>query len=368
MKAAIVVPGGVDRSGTHRVIPCLLWLLERLARHHEVHVFAMSGSNDLRPYRLLGTTVHVTPGVGRRTPRTLRAILAEHRRGRLDLLHAFWAGGPGVVAALAGRLLRRPVLLHIPGGDLVALPEIDYGGYRTPVQRMRTRFAMATAAGLTAPSRQVCEQAARLGYRAEPVPLGVSRDAWPRSGPRPRRPQDRARLVHVASLNRVKDQPTLLRAARFLADAGLDFTLDLVGADTLDGATQRLAADLGLSDRTRFHGFRTQRELHPILSRAHLMLLSSRHEAGPVAAAEAAMLGIPTVGTAVGVLTEWAPEAAAVVPVGDAAALAEATLGLLRDDGRRLRMGAAAQARALARDADWTASRFLTLYDAVTAS
>jgi hypothetical protein len=28
VKIALVVPGGVDRSGSERVIPCLLWLIE----------------------------------------------------------------------------------------------------------------------------------------------------------------------------------------------------------------------------------------------------------------------------------------------------------------------------------------------------
>ena len=42
MKIAIVVPGGVDRSGTDKVIPCQLWLIERLAAgDDEVHVFAL---------------------------------------------------------------------------------------------------------------------------------------------------------------------------------------------------------------------------------------------------------------------------------------------------------------------------------------
>ena len=40
MKLALVVPGGVDRTGEFRVIPVLLALIERLARTHEVHVFA----------------------------------------------------------------------------------------------------------------------------------------------------------------------------------------------------------------------------------------------------------------------------------------------------------------------------------------
>jgi len=32
VKVAVVVPGGLDPSGTVRVIPALLWFLERIAR------------------------------------------------------------------------------------------------------------------------------------------------------------------------------------------------------------------------------------------------------------------------------------------------------------------------------------------------
>ena len=50
---------------------------------------------------------------------------------------------------------------------------------------------------------------------------------------------------------------------------------------------------------------------------AHVSVISSRHEAGPVVALEAAAVGVPTVGTAVGHIAEWAPDAALAVPVGD---------------------------------------------------
>ena len=44
------------------------------------------------------------------------------------------------------------------------------------------------------------------------------------------------------------------------------------------------------------------------------MIISSRHEAGPLAVLEAATVGVPTVGTAVGDIAEWAPSAALAVP------------------------------------------------------
>src|SRR3546814_4537581 len=122
-----------------------------------------------------------------------------------------------------------------------------------------------------------------------------------------RRGAGRAKLIHVASLNRVKDQATLLRALSILARAGHEFTMDVVGVDTLHGEVQRLATELGLESRVRFRGFRTQRELRPMLAAADLLVMASRHEAGPLVAMEAAVVGVPTVGTAVGHLAAWAP-------------------------------------------------------------
>src|SRR3546814_16222582 len=77
-----------------------------------------------------------------------------------------------------------------------------------------------------------------------------------------------AKLIHVASLNRVKDQAKLLRALSILARAGHEFTMDVVGVETLHGGVQRLAAELGRESRGRFRTFKPQRELRTIISAA----------------------------------------------------------------------------------------------------
>ena len=367
MKIALIVPGGVDRSGTHRVIPALLWLVERLARAHEVHIFALYQEPRPSRYQLLGATVH-NVGRGHTGWRTLGAIMQEHWRSAFDIFHAFWAVPPGVLAACAGRLLRRPVLLHLAGGELVALDDIGYGGWRTLRDRFWVRVALVGATCISAASEPMRKDAAHLGYRTVRLPLGADRAAWPIRPPRARDPSQPARLLHVASLNRVKDQPTLLRAAARLAHGGVLFSLDVVGVDTLDGEIQRTAVSLGISDRVTFHGFLPQAELRPLVERADLLLLTSRHEAGPLVVLEAALAGVPTVGTAVGHIAEWGPEAAAVVPVADAEALARETAALLADDERRRQIAAAAQRRAIAEDADWTARQVLGIYAALSGS
>jgi glycosyltransferase involved in cell wall biosynthesis len=92
------------------------------------------------------------------------------------------------------------------------------------------------------------------------------------------------------------------------------------------------------------------------------MVMSSRHEAGPVAVLEAAVAGVPTVGTAVGHLHELAPHGALVVDVGDAPALARTIGAVLDDDARRLQLARSAQQVAVRENADWTCARFEALY------
>ena len=365
MKVALVVPGGVDRSGTERVIPCLLWLIERLARAHEVHVFALQQESRPSRWPLLGAEVH-SIGAPPRRARGLAAILEEHRRAPFDVLHAVWGPGPGVVAAAAGRLTGRPVLTHLTGGDLAALPDIGYGARSRWQGRAWLRLAVAGASRLTVPSLAMQRAAAALGIEAERLPYGVALDRWPPAAPRPRAAHSPARLLHVGSLNRVKDQGTLLRAAAALREMGIPFRLDIVGEDTLGGEVQRLADSLALGDVVAFHGFVPHHALRAMVEAADVLLVSSRHEADPIVLLEAAVAGVPTVGTAVGHICDWAPDAAIVVPVGDAAALARATAALLADEPRRLRIAEAAQARALAEDADWTARRIVEIYEELT--
>ena len=130
------------------------------------------------------------------------------------------------------------------------------------------------------------------GHAAERVPLGVALERWCVAAPRPRRAGATARLVHVADLNLVKDQTTLLEAARRLAERGVVFQLDIAGRDTLGGAVANLARQCGVGDHVRFHGHLPHERLHTLVTEADLLWLSSRHEAGPLVVLEAAVVGV----------------------------------------------------------------------------
>jgi glycosyltransferase involved in cell wall biosynthesis len=372
MRIALITPGGVPRAGDPPGFAYLLALIERLARRHDLHVFALHQGPQPERYALMGARVYTGGAHGPERRRAYRRVLGdllrEHRRRSFDVVHAMWLVPPGMLAAIARVRMRRPVLVHVAGGELVAMPDIGYGWRVSRRGRLWTRLALAGATRISAASLPVLDQIARLGYQADRIPFGVDLARWPPRAPRARRPGAPARLLHIGNLNPVKDQATLLQAAAALARQGVDFQLDVAGLDTTGGAVPALATRLGLDDRVRFHGFLPAARLRPLVDTADLLVMSSRHEAGPFALLEAAVAGVPAVGTAVGHFQEWTPHAAGAVPPADAEALAREVARLLSDEPRRLAIAAEAQRRAVAEDADWTAGRVEAVYGEMVTS
>lgn len=371
MRIALIVPGGVDRSGRERVVPALLWLIERLARNHAVHVFVLRHYRDPCTYPLLGATVH---DLGRATgPHGFRSILQARRlvralrlAGPVDVIHGYWAVPAGLLAAIAGRWLRIPTLVTFDSGELVSLPEVEYGLQRSWKGRLAVALAGRLATRLTVCSQYMQRLAGMAGLTPERIPFGVDVGRFHPGEGRPEGPP--WRLLHVASLNKVKDQATLLRAFAQVAARVPEVYLDIVGEDTLGGAIQALCAALGLERHVTFHGFQPTDRLPEFYQRAHLLVMSSRHEAAGVVALEAAACQLATVGTAVGYVADWSPGCALAVPVGDATALAEGILTLLSEPERRAQMAGEAQRWALAHDADWMATALEKLYEALIKS
>src|ERR1700678_3725214 len=273
MRIALVVPGGVDRTGEYRVIPALVALIGRLSLHNEVRAFALSQEARAGEWELAGAHIH-NIGAGSTAVRALHTIHGAHRSAPFDVIHAIWSGWCGLIAVAAGKMLDIPSLVHIAGGELVSLPGIAYGGRLTRRGRFREALTLRGASAVTAASAPIIEGLLELGIAAQRVPLGVDLAAWPPRDPVRRVRGRPARLIHVASLNRVKDQSTLLRALALLVRLGLSFEMDVVGEDTLNGEIQALAAQLGLLDSIRFRGFLPQRQLRPFVEAADLMILS----------------------------------------------------------------------------------------------
>ena len=344
---------------------CSLYI-ERIARDHDVAVYVLRYYDRPCSYPLLGAVVHDLGRPRGLARQYLALVRALRRDGPFDVVHAMWAMPAGLAAGCAGRRLGIPVVLTADSGEFVALREIGYGLQSTPRHRLAVRAATRLASRVTVCTGYMDRLARHHGVVPAIIPLGVDRSVFkPADGAGSAMKPDGPpwRLLHVASLNPVKDQRLLLEAFRRVLDrlpAGAG--LDIVGEDTMHGAVQAHARQLGLNGRVTFHGGLPTSAVVPLYHQAHLVVISSRHEAACVVALEAAVCGVPVVGTNVGYLNDWSPTRAIAVPVSDPVALADAIVTLLGDPGRRRQLAEAAREWGSAHDADWTADRFTALY------
>jgi hypothetical protein len=364
MRVALILPGGVGRDGVHLVIPALLDLIGELARRHEVLVMALEQEREPASYELRGARVCCLGNA--QLPIRLGRMLALLRPFRPELLHSFWFGTTSTLATLAGSMLGVPVVASLGGGELVGLREIEYGGRLSARGRLHAALATRTARAVTAGSRYALAPLRRRRPDARWLPLGA---ALPEEASARRTAGPPWNLLQVASINRVKGPQLLLDAVALARDQlrartghAEPLRLQWVGQDVLRGQIQRQALEQGLGEAIRFHGWMPHQAARALCGEAHLFVQASYHESQGVAVCEAAAAATPTVGTAVGLVAELAPEAAVAVPAGDASALGAAIAATLLDEGRREALARRARRWAGAHDAAWTAREFETVY------
>lgn len=361
MKIAIVVTGGLHPSGRDQIVPAWLWLIQRLSAANEVHAFALRHLPEPATYSLAGATIH---DLGRPEGRwaqwkALRKALTSV--GPFDVIHGFWGDPAGVLAAVAARRLGTKSVVTCDSGEFSSIPAIGYGSQLTPQGRAAVALACRLATRVHVTTRFMETRGADHAQHIARIPLGVDLGSISSAGHAEGPPW---RLLQVASLNRVKDQSTLLEAVA-IANRSISVKLDLVGEDTMGGKLQREAASHGLTGSVTFHGFQPHDALIRFYRTAHLYVQSSRHEGGGISVLEAAAARVPIVGTRVGYVSDFEPHAAVAVPPGDTHALADAIVRTLRDSLGRRTISARARQFAEGHDANWSAHQMMALYESL---
>lgn len=149
----------------------------------------------------------------------------------------------------------------------------------------------------------------------------------------------------VARLSPQKDHKNFLQAAALIHKEIPSARFLIAGDGELRAELEALAGSLGLADAVIFAGIRS--DVPAVMAALDLLVFSSAWEGLPVALLEAMAASRAVVSTAVGgvpgVLLDG--QTGLLVPPSDSAALAAAMTGLLRDPGRREKMGRAGHAR-----------------------
>lgn len=260
-----------------------------------------------------------------------------------------------------------PAALAAPAGRMVhtvhnlAPKEVDAAG------RLIHRFAFRRRVVPVAVSAEVGRSFRRL-YGFEPaavIPNGI--DVGSVRRPEARRrwrrengfAEDDILVVSVARLDPQKNPLGLMEA--FLRALGADGRCHLLMVG--DGSLRREAEGFAAGGRVHFLGVRA--EVAEILSASDIFALASHWEGSPVAVMEAMAAGLPVAATAVGGVPELVAhgETGLLVPPGEPEALARALAELARNEERRRRLGAAAQARAEAFSVDRMVEAYGRLFE-----
>ncbi len=361
MKVALVTPG-FSAHERDWCIPALRHYVSALARVAETHVFTLRWPERQDAYSVFGATVHALngyKGMGRRAlglwRLALTAMAAEHRRAPFDVIHAFWADEPGWVAMLAAQWLHIRFILSLAGGELIGLPDIRYGLQLLPGRRWLAHLTLSQADAVTVGSRYLYNlaKAQCAPHGLVQMPLGVDTTLFCPAPPFGGSSTAKRVVLNVGSLYPVKGQAKIVRSMAQVPGA----ELQIVGEGPLRSELQALASRLGISERVKFLGPVEHSALPAFYRAASVFVQASRHEAQGMALLEAAACGVPSVGTAVGVL----PEIGRVAETE--AEMARQLNDLLADDVGRQAAGQAAQKQVEAEfSLAGAVERFVNLY------
>lgn len=150
-------------------------------------------------------------------------------------------------------------------------------------------------------------------------------------------------IGNVGRLNWTKDQTGLIRAFRQVREQHPNAALLLIGDGELRAQLEAYADQEGVRDAVHFLGDRN--DVRELLQGLDLFVLSSASEGYSMALLEACAVALPIVATEVGGNGEIikSGRTGQLVPPGDADALAEAMLQLLREPHRASAYGRAAR-------------------------
>ncbi len=169
--------------------------------------------------------------------------------------------------------------------------------------------------------------------------------------------------VTVANLRSEKGYDVLLEAASRIVRRGLPVSFVAAGQGDQAEVLEERRHALGLEDRLRFLGHRT--DALDLLVAADLVVLPSHQEGLPVVLMEATSVGATIVATTVGGVPQVITDGVngLLVPPGDPEALADAVARLAADPELRLRLGRGAAEGSAAFDVARASAEIEAVYD-----
>jgi glycosyltransferase involved in cell wall biosynthesis len=304
----ILIVAGIfppDIGGPATYVPRIATALSK--RGHHVTVFTLSDGSEQKDGRFPFEVVRQRRD-GLFPIRMAATICHLIRLGRrADVL---FVNGLALEASVANLIVRKPLVLKVVGDlawerartkgwvndDFEVFQSNRYGFAVELLKSMRSWWTRR-ATRIIAPSRYLARWV--VGWDVPESRIGVVYNAVDQSGEVQPADLDLKTRWRVASVGRLvlwKGLDQVLTALAPLDEAGLV----VVGDGPERARLADLSTRLGMDERVRFVGQKSNEESLSIMAACHLFILNSTYEGLPHVVLEAMSLGLPVVATAVG--------------------------------------------------------------------
>lgn len=362
MHILLMLTGGFPHEGSSARTPAVVSLVRRLAKANRCTVVTLNQYPHRQEYSRDGAKV-INLG---ETSRLRGRKLKRYRLGELqhlidddrpDVIHSLHLGACGALAVSLSQRSGIPLLATLWGTECAKRSDSGVLRGRDVLLGLRNYKVFRHAAALTTPSRFGAMQLPRFAHK---VSLGAPADIFSaHSSPAG---NGGARLIHIADYTPVKNPALLIQFLQHLKARGFAFHLDWFGYGTNGSEVQKRLENAGLCEVVSTHGTVSQRQLAQQLPTFDLLIQTSVFESQGVAVLEAALAGVPSLGTRVGLVAELAPHAA-IACESTSAAMAKTVMQQMQNVRRLKSVAECARNYALQHDADWTAQSFVRLYE-----
>lgn len=248
------------------------------------------------------------------------------------------------LSVLILRLLRKPIILTLHGGNLPVFAE---------KHSKRVHRVLASADAVVAPSAYLQIRLSQYRKDIHIIPNPIDKDAYPFR----HRTQPRGNLIWVRAFHEIYN-PSLAPAIIDRLRRNLpDIHLTMIGPDKGDGSLQsmlELASLLSLEDHITITGGVTRDAVSRWLDKNDVFINTTNFDNTPLSLIEAMACGLPIVTTSVGgipYLLEHGKEAL-LVPAGNPQAFADAIQNIINDQSLASRLSLSARKKA--ESFDWS--------------
>ncbi len=287
-----------------------------------------------------------------------RSAVRARREMQPDIVHAHWWFPSGLVGTWLAKLSHTPLVTTLHGSDVRIARTVS-------MSRPAFRHVLQHSSAITAVSKWLAHEAQSIVSAPTPTvaPMPVATELFTPGGSR----QPRS-LLFVGRLTKQKGVDLLLQA---LAKLPADITLDVVGNGDERQSLERLAGELRLTERVRWHGAQPQESLLKYYRSAAALVVPSADEGLGLVAVEAMLCETPVVAFESGGIPDVVQHERTGLLVRDRStdALAAAITQLMTRDDRGHALGAAGRMHSLSTFApESVARRYLDIYRAAIAS